>query len=68
MRVPQPLAAWREWLRCFDVAQLNEDELTMLAARWGDPWRFAAEAVGPELRLLLVTLGPRRGAPGSPPP
>jgi len=59
MRVPQPLAAWREWLRCFDVVQLNEDELIMLAAKWGDPWLFAAEAVGPELRLLLVTLGAR---------
>lgn len=59
MRVPQPLAAWREWLRCFDVVQVNEDELAMLAALWGDPWHFAAEAVGPELRLLLVTLGAR---------
>ena len=62
MRVPQPLAAWREWLRCFDMVQLNEDELGLLAARWGDPWRFAAEVVGPELRLLLVTLGPRGAA------
>jgi hypothetical protein len=62
MRVPQPLGAWREWLRCFDVVQLNEEELDMLAARWGDPWRFAADAVGPELRLLLVTLGPRGAA------
>lgn len=62
MRVPQPLAAWREWLRCFDVVQVNEDELTTLASLWGDPWRFAAEAVGPELRLLLVTLGARGAA------
>jgi len=62
MRVPQPLAAWREWLRCFDVAQVNEDELGILAARWGDPWHFAAEAVGPELRLLVVTLGARGAA------
>lgn len=62
LRVPRPLAAWREWLRCFDVVQLNEDELGLLAAQWGDPWRFAAEVVGPELRLLLVTLGPRGAA------
>lgn len=62
MRVPQPLAAWREWLRCFDLVQLNEDELSIMAAHWGDPWRFAAEAVGPELRLLLVTLGARGAA------
>ncbi len=61
MRVPRPLESWREWLRCFDVMQLNEDELGVLASAWGDPWRLAAEVVGPELRALLVTLG-RRGA------
>lgn len=61
-RVPRPLAAWREWLRCFDVVQVNEDELASLAAAWGDPWRFAAEVVGPELKLLLVTLGSRGAA------
>lgn len=62
MRVPRPLTAWREWLRCFDVVQVNEDELAMLAAVWGDPWHFASAAVGPELRLLLVTLGARGAA------
>ncbi|HSJ15472.1 MAG TPA: carbohydrate kinase family protein [Longimicrobiales bacterium] len=61
-RVPRPLEAWREWLRCFDVAQVNEDELATLAQLWGDPWRFAAEVVGHELRLLLVTLGARGAA------
>jgi hypothetical protein len=60
LRVPRPLEAWREWLRCFDIIQLNEDELTLLAQAWGgDPWRFAAEMVNDELRLLLVTVGPR---------
>jgi sugar/nucleoside kinase (ribokinase family) len=59
VRVPQPLAAWRDWLRCFDIIQMNEDELSILAAAWGDPWRLAAEAVGDELRLILVTLGAR---------
>lgn len=59
LRVPRPLDAWREWLRCFDVVQVNEDELTLLAQAWGDPWRFAAEMVGDELRLLVVTLGAR---------
>jgi len=58
-RLPQPLAAWREWLRCFDVVQVNEAELEMLANAWGDPWRFAADVVGDDLRLLLVTLGAR---------
>ncbi len=61
-RVPRPLEAWREWLRCFDVAQVNENELGCLADAWGDPWRFAAEVVNHELRLLLVTLGARGAA------
>jgi hypothetical protein len=59
LRVPRPLEAWREWLRCFDVVQVNEEELGTLAEAWGDPWRFAAEIVGDELRLLIVTLGAR---------
>lgn len=61
-RIPRPLADWPEWLRCFDVLQLNEDELGLLAQAWGDPWRFAASVVGPDLRLLLVTLGERGAA------
>ncbi|MBI4545783.1 MAG: carbohydrate kinase family protein [Gemmatimonadetes bacterium] len=61
-RVPRVLAAWREWLRCFDAVQVNEQELACLAGAWGDPWHFAAEVVGDELRLLLVTLGPRGAA------
>jgi sugar/nucleoside kinase (ribokinase family) len=62
LRVPRPLAAWREWLRCFDAVQVNEDELATLADAWGDPWLFAADAVGEEPRLLLVTLGQRGAA------
>jgi sugar/nucleoside kinase (ribokinase family) len=62
LRVPRPLDAWREWLRCFDAVQMNEDELATLAHAWGDPWLFAAEAVGDEPRLLLVTLGERGAA------
>ena len=62
MRIPRPLADWPEWLKCFDVLQLNEDELGTLTQAWGDPWLFAAQAVGPDLRLLLVTLGERGAA------
>lgn len=51
------LDRWSEWLACFDVVQVNEDELAALAAHWGDPWAFAAAAVGRETRLLFVTLG-----------
>ncbi len=61
-RTLQPLSAWRDWLRCFDIVQVNEAELPMLASAWGDPWRFAAEVVGPELRMLVVTLGSRGAA------
>lgn len=62
MRVPKPLHEWREWIQCFDIVQVNEDELALLSHFWGDPWRFAAEAVGDELRLLVVTLGSRGAA------
>lgn len=61
-RMYRPLDAWRDWLRCFDVVQLNEDELAWLAHAWGDPWLFAAEVVGDAPRLLLATLGARGAA------
>ena len=59
---PKPLAAWREWLCCFDLVQLNEDELETLAGALGDPWKVAAEVVGEATRALLVTLGDRGAA------
>jgi sugar/nucleoside kinase (ribokinase family) len=62
MRWPKPLESWREWLRCFDLVQVNEEELGLLSSAWGDPWRFAADVVGDEPRCLLVTLGPRGAA------
>lgn len=62
VREPKPLAAWREWLRCFDLVQLNEDELEMLAGALGDPWKVAAEVVGEATKALLVTLGDRGAA------
>lgn len=61
-RSPRPLERWREWLRCFDAVQVNEDELSNLAQAWGDPWVFASDVVGDELRLLLVTLAGRGAA------
>ncbi len=57
-RQRRSLDRWSEWLRCFDVVQLNEDELAALSAHWGDPMAFAASVVGGETRLLFVTLGP----------
>lgn len=54
--------AWREWLACFDIVQINSDELDVLAEDWGDPWKLAADVVGPTTRALLVTLGERGAA------
>ncbi|WP_423924399.1 hypothetical protein [Candidatus Palauibacter sp.] len=62
VRAPRPLADWRAWLSCFDIVQLNEDELMTLAAGWDDPWALAADVVGPVTRGLLVTLGERGSA------
>jgi sugar/nucleoside kinase (ribokinase family) len=56
-RSRRQLERWAEWLACFDAVQLNEDELAVMSSHWGDPWSFAADAVGPDTRLLLVTLG-----------
>lgn len=57
MRFPRPLPRWAEWLRCFDFVQVNEEELALLSTAWSDPWRFAANVVGPDLRVLFVTMG-----------
>ncbi len=62
VRTLRPLTDWRAWLSCFDIVQLNEDELTTLAAGWDDPWALAAQVVGPLTRGLLVTLGDRGAA------
>jgi len=57
LRVPRPLPRWADWLRCFDFVQVNEEELALLSTAWSDPWRFAADVVGPDLRVLFVTMG-----------
>ena len=62
LRVPQALQGWGEWLRCFDGVQMNEDEFELLGTSVGDPWRVAAESLGPDLKLLAVTLGPKGAA------
>ena len=62
VRAPRPLADRRTWLSCFDIVQLNEDELGTLAVGWEDPWALAADVVGPATRGLLVTLGERGAA------
>jgi len=62
LRIPQPLPAWDEWLRCFDAVQMNEEEFDLLGRARGDAWALAAEVVGNDLKLVCVTLGARGAA------
>lgn len=62
LRVPQELPSWGAWLRCFDAVQMNEVEFELLGRAWGDSWRLAADVVGPELKLIAVTLADRGAA------
>ena len=55
-RVPEELADVSEWLACFDVVQLNEQELGLVGE---DPLAVAARAFELGVRLLVVTLGER---------
>jgi sugar/nucleoside kinase (ribokinase family) len=57
LRTYRPLPEVAAWCRCFDLLQVNEDELAMLAP---DPMALAATAFDAGVRNLLVTLG-RRG-------
>jgi hypothetical protein len=55
-RVLQPLPDAPAWFGCFDMIQLNEDEMQQLTP---DPLALAADALGAGVSLLTVTLGPR---------
>ncbi len=55
-RALQPLDRVADWCRCFDMLQVNEDEVTMMAA---DPMALAATALSAGVRSLVVTLGSR---------
>ena len=56
VRVPQPLPAAQSWFGCFDVIQVNEEEMNQLGP---DPLALAAEMLGAGASTLVVTLGPR---------
>ena len=62
LRFPRELPGWGAWFRAFDAVQMNEDEFALLGRAWGDPWQLAADTVGPELKLIVVTLGGRGAA------
>ena len=53
MRSRQPLPDAPGWFGCFDVIQVNEDELSQLGA---DPLLVAADVLGAGASTLLVTL------------
>jgi sugar/nucleoside kinase (ribokinase family) len=56
-RMPRPLERRDEWLAAFDMVQVNEAELALVAGG-DDPWRVAGAAVREGLAALLVTRGP----------
>ena len=58
MRTLQPLPNAPAWFRCFDIVQVNEDEMSMMAP---DPLALAAIAMGAGVSALNVTLG-QKGA------
>jgi len=56
VRVLQPLDNAPSWFGCFDVIQVNEDEMNQLGP---DPMALAAEVLAAGVSALVVTLGPR---------
>lgn len=58
LRVAQPLSDVAAWCGCFDVLQVNEDELQMMAP---DPMALSATAMAAGVSCLAVTMG-KRGA------
>lgn len=58
LRIPEAMADAAAWCRCYDVLQVNEDEMQLMAP---DPMALAATALASGVHLLCVTLG-RKGA------
>lgn len=58
LRTPKPLPDVAEWCSCFDVLQMNEDEMATVAP---DAMALSATALAAGVSCLVVTLG-RRGA------
>lgn len=59
VRTLQPLAEPERWFSCFDVVQLNEEEMGQLSS---EPLGLAARALASGVSLLAVTLGERGAA------
>ena len=58
-RVPRQLPEASTWFSCFNVVQLNEDEMGQLGP---DPLVIAADALRQGCSAVCVTLGPRGAA------
>jgi sugar/nucleoside kinase (ribokinase family) len=56
LRTPRPIPNVREWCSSFDLLQVNEEEMSLLAP---DPLALAATALDAGVRCLFVTLGTR---------
>ncbi len=56
LRVARPLPDVAAWCACFDVLQVNEEEMSMMAP---DPMALAATAMAAGVSCLCVTLGKR---------
>jgi sugar/nucleoside kinase (ribokinase family) len=56
IRMLQPLPEAPSWFGCFDVIQVNEDEMRQLS---DEPLALAAAVLGGGASALIVTLGPR---------
>jgi len=54
IRTPNAVSQPHLWVSCFDVVQLNQDEMTLLG---DDPMAVAAGVLSAGVRLLIVTLG-----------
>jgi hypothetical protein len=59
VRVHRPLQDAAAWLGCFDVVQLNEDEMRQLSP---DPLSLAVDAIAAGTSALIVTLGAKGAA------
>jgi hypothetical protein len=56
IRVLQPLPNPAAWCRCFDIIQVNEDEMSMMAS---DPIALASTAMAEGVSFVAITLGSR---------
>jgi len=56
IRMPRPLPDAPSWFGCFDVIQVNEEEMLLLGS---DPLSVAAAMLGVGVTALIVTLGAR---------